>query len=180
MPRQVVLLRGVNLGPRNRLAMAELRAALGKAGFGEVETYVQSGNIVLGSDLGEEPLAARIAGLLSGEFGLTVPVTVRTAPELAAVVAGNPLPEAVDEPRRFQVTFTAQEPAAAALARLQKLAAPAERVEARGRAVYSWHPDGIARSKLALALTSGTLGPTATARNWATVTTLLEMATDAG
>jgi len=178
--RQVVLLRGVNLGPRNRVAMPALREALAATGFGEVATYVQNGTIVVDSGLGEGPLEARIGELLAQEFGLTVPVTVRTAQELAEVVAGNPIPEAVAEPKRYQVTFTAEEAQPAALARLRELAFETERVEAHGRAVYSWHPTGIARSKLALALTGGTLGPTATARNWTTVTTLLEMATGDG
>ena len=79
----VALLRGINLGPNNRIAMPALREALTGAGFRRVRTYVQSGNIVLDREQDGAGLAAAIATLLAGEFGLDVPVVLRTASELA-------------------------------------------------------------------------------------------------
>lgn len=180
MTASVVLLRGINLGPANRIAMAALRAALVEAGFERVRTHVQSGNIVLDTDRSSEDLTAAVSALLAEQFGLHVAVVVRTASELAQVVAGNPFPdEAASNPKALQVTFRSEAVTDEDLAALEARAAPTERVAARGREIYSWHPDGIARSKLALAITPKYAE--ATARNWTTVTTLLEMATtDAG
>lgn len=176
MPASVVLLRGINLGSTNRIAMPALRTALAHAGFENVRTHVQSGNIVLDSDRDGDELTSTISRLLAAEFGLRVPIVVRTASELAQVVAGNPFPdEAVRNPKALQVTFRSEAITAEALAALEARAAPTEKVAGRGREIYSWHPEGIARSKLALAITPKYAE--ATARNWTTVTTLLEMAT---
>lgn len=175
MPRQIVLLRGVNLGASNRVAMAELRGALLAAGFGAVRTHAQSGNIVLDTDLDAGALASRVAQVLSERFGLGVPVVTRTSAELARTVAENPFAEqATTDPKRLQVTFYGEPVTEQALAALQARAAAGERVAVAGCELYSWHPDGIAGSKLALALTPR--GSAATARNWLTVTTLLDLA----
>jgi len=179
---QVVLLRGINVGSANRVAMPALRTALTGAGHGNVRTYVQSGNIVLDSELGADDLAAQVGDAIEAEFGLQIPVVTRTHAELAAVVEANPLGAVASEPKRYQVSFLDREPGADAVARLQDLAEPPEALAILGREIYAWHPDGVARSKLwnALAARGGVGGATATARNWTTVTTLLEMAADAG
>ena len=180
MAASVVLLRGINLGSSNRVAMPALREALADAGFGDVRTYVQSGNVVLDSDLTPPELADRISGILLDRFGLDLPVVVRTAAELADVVARNPFSEeAAINAKALQVTFRTDEVAPDVVAALEARAAPSEKVVGLGREIYSWHPDGIGRSKMALAITPKYSA--ATARNWTTVTTLLEMATtDAG
>lgn len=178
MITQVLLLRGINLGPHNRIAMPALREALTSEGFAAVRTYVQSGNVVLGSDEQPDNLAARTRALIASRFDLDIPVIVRTRDELAAVVAGNPIPGADSDPKRYTVTFLATAPPAEAVERLRALAQPAERFLAEGREFYSWHPEGIARSKLAAGLADRRLGVAATARNWTTVTTLLTMADD--
>ena len=178
MARQVVLLRGINLGAANRIAMPELRAALTAAGHGNVRTYVQSGNVVLDAEQTADELAAATARLLADEFGLKVQVVVRTADELGEVVARNPFPEeAAANPKALQVTFRAAAVEPEEVATLRERASASEKVAGAGRELYSWHPDGIARSKLALAITPPNTA--ATTRNWKTVTTLLEMATDA-
>jgi len=173
--RHVVLLRGINLGPANRIAMAELREALTAAGFAGVRTYVQSGNIVVDSAHAPGEVAASVKQQLVDRFEVDVPVVARTAAELAEVVARNPFPdEAALNPKALQVTFRDDEAGPDAIAELQARATPTEKVAVIGREIYSWHPDGIARSKLALAITPRKAA--ATARNWTTVTTLLEMA----
>jgi uncharacterized protein (DUF1697 family) len=182
MGRQIALLRGINLGSSNRIAMAALREALATAGFENVLTYVQSGNIVLDSDESPEALARRIHALIAEQFGLDIAVVARTRDELADVVGRNPLGDVITEPRRYQVSFLSAAPAPELLKRLESLAVAEERVAVIEREIYAWHPEGVARSKLWNGLAAkGGLGPgiTATARNWTTVTTLLEMADDA-
>jgi uncharacterized protein (DUF1697 family) len=176
--RQVLLLRGINIGSANRIAMPALRAALAEAGFGEVRTYMQSGNIVLESEREPAEVLDSVSRVLLERFRLVIQVVVRTADELVEVVARNPFDEeAAINPKALQVTFRGDEVQPDAIAALQDRAAPSEKVAAVGREIYSWHPDGIARSKLAVAITPRNC--VATARNWKTVTTLLEMATDA-
>ncbi len=174
--RQIVLLRGINIGPRNRIAMPALRDLLTGAGFDEVRTYVQSGNIVLSTRRTPDGTARTCEELIASELALDIPVVVRTRDELAEVVRRNPLADAARDPKRYQVSFLAAEPDPKALEQLAALAVEGERMEAIGREIYAWHPDGIARSKLWAGLAGKGLGVKATARNWTTVTTLLEMA----
>jgi uncharacterized protein (DUF1697 family) len=156
--------------------MAQLRAALGDAGFGDVATYVQSGNVVLTSHDSVAKVALAVERLIEKEFGLRVPVVVRTRAEIAEVVKRNPLAKVAENPKRYQVSFLEKEPTAELIRKLEAVAAPTERVVAHGREIYAWHPEGVARSKLWAALAGRNLGVTATARNWTTVTKLLELA----
>ena len=172
----VVLLRGINIGPRNRISMPELRELLEGAGFDDVRTYVQSGNVVLSSDLSSDGVARKAERLIRERFGLDIAVVVRTGAELAAVVRRNPLGDVAKNPKRYQVTFLAGKLERPALNQLEAAAAPSERFVVASREVYAWTPDGIARSKLWAMLAGKQLGVTATARNWTTVTKLLELA----
>lgn len=174
--RHVVLLRGINLGPRNRIAMPALRDALAEAGFADVRTYVQSGNIVLESPKGADRVAGECGRVIKDAFGLDIAVVTRTRTELAEVVARNPLGDVADDPKRYQVSFLFAEPDASLVEKLSGLAAGKERMEVVGREIYAWHPAGVARSKLWNALAGKGLGVTATARNWTTVEALLAMA----
>ena len=174
--RRIVLLRGINLGPNKRVSMAELRELLAGAGFGDVQTYVQSGNVVLSSDASGAELESRTERLIAERFGFEVPVLARTRDELAAVLERNPLADIADDPKRYQVSFLSAELDGALLGELEDLAAGGERVVAAGRELYAWHPDGVGRSKLAAKLAGTGLGVKATARNWTTVATLLAMA----
>jgi uncharacterized protein (DUF1697 family) len=174
--RQVIMLRGINLGPNRRVPMADLRALFAQAGYGDVRTYVQSGNIVLDSTATAADLERDTASLISQRFGFDVPVVVRTGRQLAAVVKRNPLGDVADDPKRYQVSFLAAKPAPDVLKTLEAAATGQERVVCHGREIYAWHPEGVARSKLWNALAGKGLGVTATARNWTTVETLLKMA----
>lgn len=157
--------------------MPELRVLLADAGFSDVRTYVASGNVVLSSELSSEELAARCEKLIAGRFGFDVDVIVRSRDELAEVVARNPLADIAVDPKRYQVNFLESEPDPAVLERLAGLATQPECLVAVGRELYTWHPEGIGRSKLWPKLASGGgLGVRGTARNWNTVTTLLAMA----
>jgi uncharacterized protein (DUF1697 family) len=176
VPRLIVLLRGVNLAGRNRVSMPELREALEGAGYEDVSTYVQSGNVVLSSKHSAKKLAGDVERLLSGRFGLDVDVVVRTRAELAKVVERDPLGKVATNPKLYQVTFLERAPGAEVLRKLEATAVGNERVEHIGRELYAWHPAGVGRSKLATLMSGKGLGVTATARNWTTVTKLLAMA----
>ncbi len=157
--------------------MPELRTVLGEGGFADVRTYVQSGNVVVSSRVSPAKVGAQAEALIAERFGFDVDVIVRTGDELASVVDRNPLADVAVEPKRYQVSFLDAEPDPEVVERISGLAVDGERLVAIGRELYAWHPDGVARSKLwaKLAATGG-LGVRATARNWTTVTTLLEMA----
>jgi uncharacterized protein (DUF1697 family) len=174
--RHIVLLRGINLGSRNRIAMPKLREALADAGFEDVQTYVQSGNVVLSSDASSAEVARTCERQIAERFGLDVPVVVRTRAELAKVVKRNPLGKVAKNPKRYQVSFLAGKLEPDVVRKLETMAAPSERFVVDGREIYAWHPEGVARSKLWAALAGRGLGVTATARNWTTVTKLLELA----
>jgi uncharacterized protein (DUF1697 family) len=174
--RQIVLLRGINLGPTNRIRMPELRAALEEAGFEEVATYVQSGNVVLETGLSAARLAREVERLVAERFSLEIPAVVRTRAQLAKVVELNPLGGVAADPKRYQVSFLDGRLGRDVVRKLESAAAPQERFAVSGREVYAWHPAGVARSKLWALLAGRGLGVNATSRNWTTVTKLLELA----
>jgi uncharacterized protein (DUF1697 family) len=166
---QIVLLRGINVGSANRIAMPVLRDALTAQGFGNVRTYLQSGNVLADSDGGSEALITSIREVID------VPCVVRQAEQLDAAIAANPFPDqAAENPKLLQVTFRTEPAGPDVLAGLAQRATDAERVAVNDCEIYSWHPDGIARSKLALAVAPARQA--ATARNWNTVLKLAELA----
>jgi len=183
MATLVALLRGINVGLNNRIAMPELRTALAETGFENVRTYVQSGNIVLDTELADAALTEIVATLIAERFKLDIPVVVRSAAELAEVVAENPFPAALAAPKLLQVTFLSSplpddvaERVRGASTGVFSPDTEAISLAISRRNVYGWHPRGIHASKLARDLSDRKLGVIATARNWTTVTTLLEMA----
>jgi uncharacterized protein (DUF1697 family) len=176
MAQHIVLLRGINLGSRNRIAMPALRTALEEAGFHDVRTYLQSGNVVLSTAAKADAVTHGVRRLIAQEFGLDIAVVTRTRAQLARVVERNPLAKVAKNPKRYQVSFLDAKPSAAVVRQIEETAANDERVVVDGREVYAWHPDTIARSKLWALLAGQSLGVTATARNWTTVTKLLELA----
>jgi uncharacterized protein (DUF1697 family) len=174
--QHILLLRGINIGPRNRIAMPELRGLLADAGFDEVRTYLQSGNVVVSSSAKTDDVVRRTEALIKDELGLDIAVLARTRAQLAKVVDANPLKDVAKNPKRYQVSFLAKKPTRDVVRHVEETASPQERVVALGREFYAWHPDGAARSKLWALLAGQRLGITATSRNWTTVTSLLELA----
>lgn len=176
MARLIVLLRGINLGARNRISMPELRDALENAGYEDVRTYLQSGNVVLTSKKSAKTVARECEHVIADRFGLEIDVVARTRNELAKVVERNPLGRVAKNPKRYQVSFLAAKPRPKLVRKLADAAVPPEKLVSIGRELYAWHPKGVARSKLWAQLAGEGLGVTATARNWTTVTKLLELA----
>lgn len=166
MPAQVALLRAVNLGPRNRVPMAELREHLGALGYAEVRTLLASGNVVL--DAPAKGLAEDLRTAISERFGVDTPVIVRSGRQIAKIVADNPFPDAGG--KALHVLFL-EEPCPAAAAEALRVQ---EGVVVSGREVYCHYGDTMIGSPLAKALARH-LPKTGTDRNWNTVLKLLEL-----
>ena len=179
MTAYVALLRGINVGGRQKVAMSGLRALLESLGHEGVRTYLQSGDSVFTSPRGKpEQLAREIEEAIARDLTLDVRVLVRTCDELAATVAANPFPEAVAEPSRLLVVFLSADPPADRLAALDSARFAPDEFRVGDRVIYARYPEGMGRSKLAGELTDRRLGVVATARNWSTVTKLLELASE--
>jgi uncharacterized protein (DUF1697 family) len=172
MPRQIALLRGVNVGGNKRVEMARLRALMEELGYSDVRTYVNSGNVIFtGPRRSEQHLETAIAKA----FGFEVPVVLRSRDELADVVAANPLCDVATDPAKHLVIFCTTK----ASTDLDPDDFAPETFLVRGREVYLWAPDGIGTSPLAKLLATKPLGDKSTARNWRTVEKLLALADDA-
>ena len=169
------MLRGINIGSNRRVPMADLRPCSGTRATATSRPTYRAATSCWRARARPADLEREAAALISERFGFDVPVVVRTARQLAAVVKRNPLGDVAAEPKRYQVSFLTEKPGADVVAALQEAAAESERVAFHGREIYAWHPDGVARSKLWNALAGKGLGVTATARNWTTVIALLEM-----
>ncbi len=178
MRTHVALLRGINVGGNNKVPMKELRALVGSLGYGDVETYIQSGNVVFSSDSDAEEIRLSMERVLAGGMGVACAVVVVTRDELAGVVAGNPFH--VDDDRRLHAVFRSSpfEPGD-----LQVVDRAVERARAKGsrdqvsvagKTMYLWTPDGYGRSELAAQLSRAAMAG-GTARNWATVSRLMQM-----
>jgi len=176
MTRHIALLRGINLGARNRVSMPDLRSALAEAGYEDVRTLLQSGNVVLSGDRTPDAVAHELEALLADAFDVKTRVVVRSRDQLAKVIERNPLAEAMDDPKRFQVSFLSAAPDPEIARALSARDLAPEQVAFLGEEVYAWHPGGLQRSPLARLLDDRGLGVTATARNWSTVTKLLALA----
>ena len=173
----VALLRGVNVGGKNKLPMADLRAMFEIAGCEAVETYIQSGNVVFKA---EAELATRIPGLIASaiedRFGFRVPVVVRALDELREVVTANPFLDAVDDTKTLHVAFLADTPQDDRVAQLDPVRSPPDAFRVLGREIFLHCPNGMARTKLTNSYFDSKLETVSTVRNWRTVLTLLAMA----
>jgi uncharacterized protein (DUF1697 family) len=176
VPTHVALLRGINVGPHNRVAMPALRALVAGLGHTDVATYIASGNVVFTAAADDADLATDLEEAVAAECGVSCRVVVLTCAELARVVADNPYP-AEPDPKRVHAIFLTG-PGAAARSHLtqlrRKLGDKVGRDEATvvGRTLYLHTPDGFGRSELAKVLSRPGGPAEGTARNWATVTKL--------
>ncbi len=163
----VALLRAVNVGGTGKLPMSELKAMCERAGFTSVRTYIASGNVVFDSDGGEASVKAALEASLLDYAGKPVQVIVRTGPELAAVLANNPFPDAA--PNRTIALFLDGAPPVDTLATLS--GQNKEEVALGKREVYVHYGDGMADSKLKIRAAA-----TGTGRNINTIAKLAQMA----
>ena len=166
------LLRAVNVGGR-KLPMEELRALCGELGWKDVATYIQSGNVVFKAAGTPAALEARLEEAIVGEFGLEVPVIVRTAGQWAAYPPANPFPE--EPSNRVMLLLAKASPAEDAEERIQARAVAGERVRRVGDALWFHYPAGAGTSKLTPSLIERAVGSPGTARNYNTVIKLEKM-----
>jgi len=176
-PVHVALLRGINVGGKNKLPMPVLAGLFEAIGCGAVRTYIQSGNVVFRA---APALSERVPDLISAaiarRFGLRVPVVTRTATELRGVRRRNPFLASGAAPETLHVGFLADRPPRAAVAALDRQRSPPDEFVVRGGEIYLRCPNGIGRSKLTNAYFDTQLGTTSTLRNWNTVLALVELA----
>jgi uncharacterized protein (DUF1697 family) len=171
----VSMLRAVNVGGTSRIKMDALRRAYESMGFSDVRTLLQSGNVVFRSRITDRArLVRRIEQELERQLELGVVVIVRTLAEMASIVDRGPVLSPRADPSRLLVMFLADVPESRAQATLQKWHKGPEMLELRGPEIYLYYPAGIARSKLSTAVIESKLDVAGTARNWNTLTKLLE------
>lgn len=171
----VALLRAVNVGGR-KLPMAELRALCGELGWTDVATYIQSGNVVFTAPGKAEAIEAALEHAIRKQYSYEAPAIVRSAVQWAHYPAGNPFPKAAkDEPNRLMLLLSKRPPADGAEAAIQARASADEQVRRAGDALWIHFPNGAGASKLTPALIDKAVGSPATARNYRTVATLMEM-----
>jgi uncharacterized protein (DUF1697 family) len=190
MASHIALLRGINVGGRNKVPMAELRDVVTSLGHDQVKTYIQSGNVLFSTaEKDTAKLAAALEKAITGAFGLSVSVVILSRDELAGILDRNPYPDEPN-PRLVHVVFlNARLPADM----LRRITAAEQAAADKGSrdtltvtdaALYVNTPDGFGHSELAVALfriigAPGQAGVAATARNWATCTKLRSMCEDA-
>ena len=153
MPTLIALLRGINIGGNNKLPMKELTALLEGMGLRDVQTYIQSGNVVFRCDVkNRAALAAKIG----------------------AAIADNPYPEAEADPKSLSLLFLAEVPQHPDLKAMEAIKTDSERYKLVGKVLYLHAPEGFGRSRLATRAEK-LLGVAASGRNWNTVCKLAEM-----
>jgi uncharacterized protein (DUF1697 family) len=174
--RFAALLRGVNVGKTRRLPMAGLRVLLTQMGYTDVATLLNSGNVVFSAAKGAPALhATAIAAAIARELDVDVPVVVKSASELASIVAGNPLAVGAFDPSRLLVAYVQDEKSLPSLATVARLVVPPERFVIGKKAAYLHCANGILDSKVGKALL-GREGTMATTRNWSTTLKLNALA----
>jgi len=178
VPRQLALLRGINLAKRRRVAMGDLRELLETQGYEDVRTHLQSGNVLVSSPLAPRKLEAQLERQLATGLGIEVRVLVRTRAELAKVVERDPLGNVATNGSRYLVSFLSKQLSAKVAHGLEAAEIAPERLVIEGRELYAWYPDGVQRAPLAKLLADERLGVVSTARNWNTVTKLLQLLGD--
>jgi uncharacterized protein (DUF1697 family) len=172
----IALYRGINVGGKNPVKMADLRAMHESLGHAAVKSYVQSGNVVFGAAHGAKSVSAAISGAFANTFGFDARVMVRTKADWDKLVAGNPFPaEASADPAKVHAAICEGVPDTERLTALLEKSGGTERFEAKPGVLYLHAPDGIGRSKFAAGMEKA-CGVPATARNWRTMEALKSLA----
>jgi uncharacterized protein (DUF1697 family) len=176
----VALLRGINIGAKKRIAMADLRALVADCGYGNVRTLVNSGNVVFDVDgkASNEQVAATIEAAILEKAGLNVPVVARTGAEMREIVARNPFPDVAATPKLLHVFFLAAAPESSRVEALREVERGDDDFRVIGSELYLSVPHGLSGGTLSLLNFDRALGVLTTGRNWNTVMKLAGMATE--
>ncbi|HWE81525.1 MAG TPA: DUF1697 domain-containing protein [Gaiellaceae bacterium] len=167
------LLRGVNVGGKNKLPMGDLRQICGELELEGALTYVQSGNLVFRTTATAKETGSRIEGAIAERFGLEIAVLLRTHAELTKIAESAPFP--ADDPKKLHVLFLSDRPVAAAASSLDPERSPGDEFRLSGRELYLYYSNGSGRTKLTLDYFERRLGVSGTARNWNTLLKLAEL-----
>jgi uncharacterized protein (DUF1697 family) len=174
--KHVALLRGINVGGKNKLPMKDLARMFVEAGCGDVETFIQSGNVVFSATPGLlKNLPGAIQSIIAEQFGHRVPVILRSSRQLARAVEDNPFLAAGKPEKTLHVCFLADSPDPQAVKALDPDRSPGDAFHVSGREVYLHLPNGVAKTKLTNAWLDSRLSTVSTVRNWATVLKLREL-----
>src|SRR5947209_4025410 len=178
MPVLISMLRGVNIGPHNRIKMDALRALYESLNLEEPRTYVQSGNVIFRTkEKNTKKLAVIIQDAIQKEFEFRPAVILRSTDDLRRAIAATPFDRGRNlDPGKILVTFLADNPPTAAAPKLAGLNGYPEEIHLRGRELYIYFPNGSGRSKLPWSQVEKLVGVTGTARNWNSVTAMLHIA----
>lgn len=174
----ISMLRGVNVGPHNRIKMDALRALYLSLKLRDPQTYVQSGNVIFRTDERDIPLLTnRLQNAIEREFGIRSDVIFRTTAELRETVARNPFVNRRGvEPSKLLVTFLASRPSAKARANALKMDTAPDELRIEGREIYIYYRTGMARPKVPWMSVVKMLNTAGTGRNWNSVVAMLEIA----
>lgn len=171
----IALLRGINVGGRNRLPMKALAQLFEEAGCGQVKTYIQSGNVVFTADAESvNQVGDDIAAAIERDHGFRPSIFLLNAEMLQKAIAANPYPEAVEEPKSLHLSFLEEVPSPEGVSRASELISGSERFSVIDRCLYLHAPDGIGRSKFAGSVDRA-LKVSATGRNWRSITKIAEI-----
>jgi len=174
----IALLKGVNVGGRNKLPMKALAESLGKSGLMGVKTYIQSGNIIFSSDeKNTVVLTEKIKNVINANFKCDPPVVLLALEELSRDIEINPFAQLVKsgEEKTLHLFFLSAKPVSIDQDRLETTRLPTERGKLEGTVFYLLAPEGFGNSKLASQVEK-IFGVTATARNWSTVCAIMRLA----
>ncbi len=175
----VVLLRGINVSGANKIKMADLKKLLTKSGFEDPETYIQSGNILLSSDIDEDGISEKIKNAIQEEYGYDITVKSFTRGHFQSILDNNPLPdEHDDELKKFHVTLLAEKPSEEAKEKIKARKKESEIIVFKDNQVYLYCPEGYGRTKLSNNDIERITKSAATTRNWKTMLQLKKMLED--
>jgi uncharacterized protein (DUF1697 family) len=174
----IALLRGINVGGHKKIEMAALRALAGELGYADVQSYIQSGNLIFTSPDPAAAVEVALEQAIADRFGFSVDVLVRAAADWPALLRHNPfLAACAAEPQLVMMALAKRPPQPGAVAALRERATQGERIEAAGEALWIHYAGGgVARSKLSPAVIDRLVGSPVTARNWRSVLKLAELA----
>ena len=182
MPAYVALLRGINIGPNKRIKMDALRKSFETLGFEQVQTYIQSGNVVFKAGKSSPAsLGKKIEGRIVQDFGFSASVIVRSSDELGQALAANPfLKQRGVDLEKLHVTFLSEPPAASAIKKLAEYTIAPDQSRCIGSNIYLHLPNGFSKSSLFRVPWEKALAVVTTTRNWRTVNALHQMCQECG
>ena len=180
MPTYIAMLRGINVGGNNRIKMEALRACFASLGFKNVQTYIQSGNVIFQAPkISAAQLEKKITEKFTADFGFSSVVILRSSEELTAAIAANPfLKKKSVDLEKLHVVFLSATPTEDALKQLENLTRLPDESHCLGQEIYLLLPNGMGRCSLTNNPIERKFLRAATTRNWRTVNQLNQMCLD--